>query len=1271
MRDMIRIEFILIVPFLFLCSMKLKVCTLNVRGTGNATKREALSSWMIKEKIDILALQETYVTVESSQYWKYQFTNHDIYHSYGTNHSRGVSIIVSKSCQTRCTLEKTDVNGRYVILKIHGDYEICLATIYAPVLYTERETFLTEMTQELLHFRNHIICGDFNCVIDPRQDKVSSSPSKIRSTSTNTLSKFIVDLNLDDVYRRRNPDVPGFTWTQQHTGVAERIDMFLVSKDISHDLSDISVTPVAFSDHSSVVMSIRQTTNVARGQPYWKFNTSFLKEERFRNLVTALWEHWRHQKDRFDTILDWWDSGKSRIRELCIKYGIRRHKKRTKHRRKIEISLRKADLRIQKGDLSSIRDVNKYKSLLNQLDREEIHGSHIRSRMTWLERGETSQKFSISTERRQAGKHQFRQLKTLAETMATTSDQLLSTVREFYGELYKQETTSPTAIRHILSNINTTLNEDDRQSCEGPLSLEELTASMRQLKTGKAPGLDGIPVEFYSSFWNCLMEDFAQMASEVRTSESLTPSQRTGVIRLLYKRGDRENLANWRPISLLNTDYKIMSRALANRLKDILPGIIHPNQTCCILKRTISDNCATVRDILQHCQTTKTPAAIISLDQEKAFDRVDWQYLYTVLERFGFGPSFIGWIKILYNDIGSNVIVNNWLTARIPIGRGVRQGCPLSPMLYVLTLEPLAAAIRANASIEGIYIPETQHSIKMSIYADDTTCFVSNTEGFTALDEELQLYGSASGARLNRTKSKGLWLGSWQTRQDTPLHIDWALQSIKILGLTFTRTYFNTVFTNWRDILQKLKAVLAVWKKRDMSLYGRASVLKRFALSKVYYAAHVFTMPQYVVKQFEKEIWSFVWKERQPLVKRGVCISPTDCGGLGVPHLLSRINAIQMQCLRRLFTATFFTDWMHYAFYWYKNIGGMYKLGIRAFGAAKWKPSGRLIAVLPPFYRHLLQLWHKWGGGRKPVEPHFYEEACAEPLWGNDLIKDNHNCPLYYPSLARSGYATIHDFYTRPRPPSNTISHSIYPILCKAIPEHWQKLPTTTSSVQNKWMNELYWFIDKEQPIPLREATTKTVYKNLRIAGTEKPLCYERWAAVMTISDAQWKTLWSVPTLYLTTPYQKDIFWKTLHRALPTQHRLFICGISDSDLCLSCNQQIETFDHVFTDCPKWTATIRTAQYLLCRMGIKTTPQPHALKYVLTAGTASIKAYYSILLITYWMKRTTLPACGIIAAFTYHLRSSISANRWRTVTSTCWEPLARIQDGGLIFHDAIR
>ena len=292
----------------------------------------------------------------------------------------------------------------------------------------------------------------------------------------------------------------------------------------------------------------------------------------------------------------------------------------------------------------------------------------------------------------------------------------------------------------------------------------------------------------------------------------------------------------------------------------------------------------------------------MSLDQTKAFDRVNRDYLFAVLEKFGFGPTFLKWIRALYNNTGSHVIVNNRLTEKIPLKRGVHQGCPLSPLLYVISAEPLAELIRSSPRIQGITTSTSAVALKTSSYADDLTCFVTNEDGFFALEDILSSYQAASGAQLNRTKSHGLWLGSWKSRRDLPLGIAWSSESIKILGLIFTPQYFKTVSINWRLILEKVRGIVAVWKRRDMSLHGRATVLNTFALSKVYYAAHVLTILPYHLGQLEADIWNFLWRDKNHLVRKTVCIEPVTSGGLTVPDLRSRLTAIRLQRLRRMFT---------------------------------------------------------------------------------------------------------------------------------------------------------------------------------------------------------------------------------------------------------------------------------------------------------------------------------------------------------------------------------
>ena len=162
---------------------------------------------------------------------------------------------------------------------------------------------------------------------------------------------------------------------------------------------------------------------------------------------------------------------------------------------------------------------------------------------------------------------------------------------------------------------------------------------------------------------------------------------------------------NWRPISLLNCDYKLASKIITDRLKQVMPSIVHSDQTCSVINRSIFSNLHLIRDTLDMINKTDETGILVSLDQMKAFDRVDHDFLMRVISKFGFGPSFCRWVSIFYSNVFSRIICNGKLSAPVFLGRGVRQGCRLSPVLYVLTSEVLSNQIRKNRGIEGFLLP--------------------------------------------------------------------------------------------------------------------------------------------------------------------------------------------------------------------------------------------------------------------------------------------------------------------------------------------------------------------------------------------------------------------------------------------------------------------------------------------------------------------------------------------------------------------------------------
>ena len=354
---------------------------------------------------------------------------------------------------------------------------------------------------------------------------------------------------------------------------------------------------------------------------------------------------------------------------------------------------------------------------------------------------------------------------------------------EFYSDLYTCARTDLDLQHQLLSKLDISLVGEQQTLCEGPLSLDEISCAMRGLSKGKTPGSDGLPQEFYSTFWGLLGPILLELFTFSFTQGCSSPSMQASVTRLIFKKNDKRDPRNWRPISLLNVDYEICSKDLANCLSKVLPVLLHQDQTCSVPGRTIFDNLMLLRDTLDYVNLTQEPGILLSLDQEKSFDRVDCSFLMNTIHRFGFGQDFRRWISTLYFNASMRVIVNGFLTDSIQLSRGVRQGDPLSPLLYVLCAKVFAANIRSDSTIEGFLLPGSSgRHFKIWQYADDCTCFVKDPFSLDCLFLQIHNYEAATGAKLNVSKTEAMWLGAWRSCTLTLHGLSW-VSKMKILGV--------------------------------------------------------------------------------------------------------------------------------------------------------------------------------------------------------------------------------------------------------------------------------------------------------------------------------------------------------------------------------------------------------------------------------------------------------------------------------------------------------
>ena len=357
--------------------------------------------------------------------------------------------------------------------------------------------------------------------------------------------------------------------------------------------------------------------------------------------------------------------------------------------------------------------------------------------------------------------------------------------------------------------------------------------------------------------------------------------------------------------------------------------------------------------MVNFCSSIGVPAAILSLDQEKAFDRVDWGFLHSTLVTMGYGPSFIQWVMLFYSAVQSAVNVHGHISSFFSLSHGVRQGCPLLALLYVLVAEELACSIRANPHIAGLSLPGFSSPLPcISQYADDTSLIVVSDRAIDEVFDVYDLYERGSEAKLNLSKCEGLCLGSWNGRTDAPVTISSTSMKIKVLGVFIGPGNLDEV--NWRPRITVVETVLNPWRQRSLSFCGRALVINALALSRVWYVASLIPVPPWVILELNSLVFKFFWNGKRDLVQRQVVHQPNFLGGFPVVNCQAKIWALRVQWVRRFVISL--ASWFSFLVHWFSVAFAVPSQMVFSF------PFFFVPDSLPPFYHELVFAWRSCNG---------------------------------------------------------------------------------------------------------------------------------------------------------------------------------------------------------------------------------------------------------------------------------------------------------------------
>ena len=261
---------------------------------------------------------------------------------------------------------------------------------------------------------------------------------------------------------------------------------------------------------------------------------------------------------------------------------------------------------------------------------------------------------------------------------ATSNKEILEEQYNFYKQLYERDPIPEENIANYLNDINitNTLNADEAILLEGEIKEQECFSAIKNMKSNKSPGSDGIPQEFYATFWTDIKPLLLDSFNSACQTGELSTTQKRGILNLIFKKNDKNLLSNWRPITLLNTDYKILAHILANRLKKVISKLVNTDQSGYIKGRNICYNIRLIQDVIDYFEDAEKECAVVFLDFKKAFDTVSHNFLSQAPTKSNFGESFKKWVDIIYTNAESCTTNNGWTSKSLPIKKVSDRGAP-------------------------------------------------------------------------------------------------------------------------------------------------------------------------------------------------------------------------------------------------------------------------------------------------------------------------------------------------------------------------------------------------------------------------------------------------------------------------------------------------------------------------------------------------------------------------------------------------------------------
>merc|ERR1712015_316351 len=447
------------------------------------------------------------------------------------------------------------------------------------------------------------------------------------------------------------------------------------------------------------------------------------------------------------------------------------------------------------------------------------------------------------------------------------------------------------------------ISQRQRDVIDRELTMKELDDALSTAKSKSSPGSTGFSYAFYKAFWNELKYHIFECYKEISINKKLPDFLSRGIITLLPKGDkDRTKITNWRPVTLLDVLYKLLSKMIAKRINEVLPNILSADQAGFVKGRYIGECIRSTMDTLSWAKRNNKQGLLLLIDFKKAFDSISFKFIKNSMRFFGFGEGITEWVGILLN--GFKAVINNGgnISREFDVARGCRQGDPVSSLLFILAIEIMCICIRSAKNIKGFKIENFR--ALLSLYADDCSIFLSNEEGeLRNVIKILDDFYRTSGLEIHLGKTQVVRFGKdpMSMKKLCPdLGLQWE-QEFKLLGVYFNATTLN-YDVNFKMKVDEIIKVAKSWQYRLLTPIGRAVIAKTLMLSKINHL--IFVLPNITKKrqqEIEALIFEFIWGGKgKDKVNRNDAKQDFKKGGLNFPDIEGSWKAFKFSWLRRL-----------------------------------------------------------------------------------------------------------------------------------------------------------------------------------------------------------------------------------------------------------------------------------------------------------------------------------------------------------------------------------